>query len=188
MPCRPRCRPRSTPPPRRSPPSKRPLIIAGAGALGGGSGTEVEALADTLGAGILLSSNAKGLLDDRTVSCLGAVGFLEVLPELLGDADAVIAIGTELASSDFWPEPLSLPETVVRIDIDEVQMLTNATVTHPILADAATAAADLNTRVAGLRSDADAAAARDWTAGWKAPGPPRRRNPKVGPGPSSRQR
>lgn len=148
--------------------SKRPLIIAGAGALGGGSGTEVEALADTLGAGILLSSNAKGLLDDRTVSCLGAVGFLEVLPELLGDADAVIAIGTELASSDFWPEPLSLPETVVRIDIDEVQMLTNATVTHPILADAATAAADLNTRVAGLRSDADAAAARDWTAGWKA--------------------
>ncbi|TGD11443.1 acetolactate synthase large subunit [Brevibacterium sp. S111] len=148
--------------------SKRPLIIAGAGALGGGAGTEIEALADTLGAGILLSSNAKGLVDDRTVSCLGAVGFLEVLPALLGDAEAVIAIGTELASSDFWPEPLSLPDTVVRIDIDEVQMLTNAAVTHPILADAAAAAADLNTRVAGLRTAADAATARDWTAGWKA--------------------
>src|SRR5699024_8691520 len=89
---------------------RRPLIIAGAGAHG--AGQEIEALAAALGAGIILSSNAKGVIDDDGEHSLGAIGFLELLPELTADADAVIAIGTELASSDFWPEPLPLPDTV----------------------------------------------------------------------------
>lgn len=144
---------------------QRPLIIAGAGAHG--AGEEIAALALSLGAGIILSSNAKGLIDDRAETTIGAVGVLELLPELTGDADAVIAIGTELAPSDFWPEPLPLPDTVVRIDIDEVQMLTNAAVTHPILADARPATAALGERVAALRTESATAAARDWRAGWK---------------------
>ena len=154
--------------------SQRPLIIAGAGALGAGAagascgaGEETTALAETLGAGIVLSSNAKGLVDDRAETTIGAVGVLELLPELTSDADAVIAIGTELAPSDFWPEPLPLPDTVVRIDIDEVQMLTNATVTHPILAAAKNATAALNEQVSALRTESATAAARNWTAGWK---------------------
>jgi thiamine pyrophosphate-dependent acetolactate synthase large subunit-like protein len=130
--------------------SQRPLIIAGAGARS--AGAEILDLAETLGAGIILSSNAKGIVDDCEPLCLGAVGVLERLPELLTDADAVIAIGTELAPSDFWPEPLPLPGTVVRIDIDEVQMLTNAEVTHPILADAKSATTELNTAVKTRRS------------------------------------
>ena len=145
--------------------SQRPLIIAGAGAHG--AGAEVAALAESLGAGIVLSSNAKGLVDDRAETTIGAVGVLELLPELTSDADTVIAIGTELAPSDFWPEPLPLPDTVVRIDIDEVQMLTNATVTHPILAAAKNATAALNEQVSALRTESATAAARNWTAGWK---------------------
>ncbi len=146
--------------------STRPLIIAGAGAHG--AGEEVAALAETLGAGIVLSSNAKGLVDDRAETTIGAIGVLELLPELTGDADAVIAIGTELAPSDFWPEPLPLPDTVVRIDIDEVQMLTNADVSHPILAAAKDATAALNERMSMLRTESATIAARDWTGGWKA--------------------
>ena len=145
--------------------SQRPLIIAGAGAHG--AGAEVAALAESLVAGIVLSSNAKGLVDDRAETTIGAVGVLELLPELTSDADAVIAIGTELAPSDFWPEPLPLPDTVVRIDIDEVQMLTNASVTHPILAAAKNATAALNEQVSALRTESATAAARNWTAGWK---------------------
>lgn len=145
--------------------SQRPLIIAGAGARG--AGEEIAALALSLGAGIILSSNAKGLIDDRAETTIGAVGVLELLPELTSDADAVLAIGTELAPSDFWPEPLPLPDTVVRIDIDEVQMLTNAAVTHPILAAAKNATAALNEQVSALRTESATAAARNWTAGWK---------------------
>src|SRR5699024_9735895 len=69
---------------------RRPLIIAGAGAPG--AGQEIEALAAALGAGIILSSNAKGVIDDDGEHSLGAIGFLELLPELTADADAVIAV------------------------------------------------------------------------------------------------
>src|SRR5699024_5790792 len=100
---------------------RRPLIIAGAGTHGPGQG--IEALAAALRAGIGLSASAQGVIDDDGEHSRGAIGFVELLPELTADADAVIAIGTELASSDVWPEPLPLPDTVVRIDIDEVQML-----------------------------------------------------------------
>lgn len=146
--------------------SQRPLIIAGAGARS--AGPALLDLADTLGAGIILSSNAKGIIDDSEPLCLGAVGVLDSLPELLDDADAVIAIGTELAPSDFWPEPLPLPETVVRIDIDEVQMLTNAEVTHPILADAASATTELVNVLRSRRSDATTRAVADWAEQKKA--------------------
>src|SRR5699024_565200 len=75
---------------------RRPLIIAGAGAHG--AGQEIETLAATLGAGVIVSSNAKGVIDDDGEHSLGAIGFLELLPELTADADALVAIGTELAS------------------------------------------------------------------------------------------
>ncbi|MGO3024446.1 MAG: thiamine pyrophosphate-binding protein [Brevibacterium sp.] len=146
--------------------SRRPLIIAGAGARS--AGPALLELAETLGAGIILSSNAKGIIDDSEPLCLGAVGVLDSLPELLDGADAVIAIGTELAPSDFWPEPLPLPETVVRIDIDEVQMLTNAEVTHPILADAASATTELVDVLRSRRSEATTRAAADWAEQKKA--------------------
>ncbi len=146
--------------------SRRPLIIAGAGARS--AGPAILDLAATLGAGIILSSNAKGIIDDREPACLGAVGVLDCLPELLADADAVIAIGTELAPSDFWPEPLPLPETVVRIDIDEVQMLTNAKVSHPILADAESATAGLDGVLRSRRADETTRAAAAWAGQRKA--------------------
>ena len=146
--------------------SRRPLIFAGAGTRK--AGPEVLDLATTLGAGIILSSNAKGIIDDSEPLCLGAVGVLDSLPQLLDGADSAIAIGTELAPSDFWPEPLPLPQTVVRIDIDEVQMLTNAQVSHPILADAKAATTSLVSALKSRRSDEATRAAAEWAEQKKA--------------------
>lgn len=143
--------------------SRRPLLIVGAGAHG--CAEEIEELSVALGAGIIVSSNAKGAIDESHENSLGAIGFLPELPELLADADAIVAIGTELAPSDFWPEPLVLPETVVRIDIDEVQMLTNARASHPILAGAADSAAALALRLRETREDSDTQRAEDWVRG-----------------------
>src|SRR5699024_11550650 len=89
-------------------------------------------------------------------------------PELTAAADGVTAVGTELASSDCWPEPLPLPDTVVRIDIDEVQMLTNAEASHPILADARPATARLAAALDGRRAAEDTEAAAHRRRGWKA--------------------
>ena len=145
--------------------AQRPLIIAGAGAWG--CGAEIEELSEALGAGIILSSNAKGTVDDEFVNNLGAIGVLERLPDLLGDADAVVAIGTELAPSDFWPEPLPLPRTVVRIDIDEVQMLRNARVTHPIPAHAKDATIALTHLLQQTRSPSRSQSALAWLRQWQ---------------------
>ncbi|MBR7502651.1 hypothetical protein KCW65_21395, partial [Mycobacterium tuberculosis] len=70
--------------------SQHPLLIVGAGAHG--AGEEVIDLAEALGAGIVLSSNAKGAVADDHPVVLGAIGFLPELPEILGQADAVVAI------------------------------------------------------------------------------------------------
>lgn len=144
---------------------QRPLIIVGAGARS--AGAEVEELSQVLGAGVILSSNAKGTIDDEFVNSLGAIGVLEALPEVLGAADAVVAIGTELAPSDFWPEPLPLPHTVVRIDLDEVQMLRNARVSHPIPAHAKDATIALTHRLHQTRSTSLTRAAIEWLRGWQ---------------------
>ncbi|WP_278373485.1 thiamine pyrophosphate-binding protein [Brevibacterium casei] len=143
--------------------SQHPLLIVGAGAHG--AGEEVIDLAEALGAGIVLSSNAKGAVADDHPVVLGAIGFLPELPEILGQADAVVAIGTELAPSDFWPQPLPLPGTVVRIDIDEMQMLRNAVVTHPIVADAKEATAALTAQAGRVREAGSTDAARSWRVG-----------------------
>lgn len=145
--------------------SQRPLLIVGAGARH--AGAEVAELSEALGAGIILSSNAKGTIDDDVENNLGAIGVLEVLPEILSDADAVVAIGTELAPSDFWPEPLPLPDTVVRIDLDEVQMLRNARVTHPILAHAKDSTTALTHQLRQTRSPSRSQAAGQWLRDWQ---------------------
>ncbi|WP_211979038.1 thiamine pyrophosphate-binding protein [Brevibacterium sp. W7.2] len=144
--------------------SQRPLVIAGGGSHGAGEG--IVALAEALGAGIILSANAKGAIAGDHPLMLGAIGFLPELPDILARADAVAAIGTELAPSDFWPEPLPLPDTVVRIDIDETQMLGNAAVSHPLVADATEAAASLAAAVKRVRdrSGAEAVASGGWPA------------------------
>ncbi|GAA1846278.1 thiamine pyrophosphate-binding protein [Brevibacterium marinum] len=140
--------------------SQRPLLIVGAGARS--AGPEIEELSEALGAGVILSSNAKGTIDDGFENCLGAIGVLEELPDLLGAADAVVAIGTELAPSDFWPEPLPLPHTVVRIDLDEIQMLRNARVTHPIPAHAKDSTTALTHRLQQTRSPSLSQSALEW--------------------------
>ena len=145
--------------------SQRPLLIVGAGARS--AGVEIEELSRVLGAGVILSSNAKGTIDDEFENNLGAIGVLEALPEVLSAADAVVAIGTELAPSDFWPEPLPLPHTVVRIDLDEVQMLRNARVTHPIPADATDATIALTHQLHQTRSSGHSRAAVEWLRGWQ---------------------
>lgn len=145
--------------------TQRPLLIVGAGARS--AGAEIEELSEALGAGIILSSNAKGTIDDEYVNNLGAIGVLEALPDVLSAADAVVAIGTELAPSDFWPEPLPLPHTVVRIDLDEVQMLRNARVTHPILAHAKDSAIALAHQLRQTRLPSLSRSAIEWLRGWQ---------------------
>lgn len=115
----------------------RPVIAVGGGASG--ASREVRALAERLGAPVIATTNGKGVLAEDHELSLGAVPQLRAALDLLDDSDAVLAVGTELAPSDWW---LGLPDIdgrLVRIDIDPVALTTNASPACGIVADAATA-------------------------------------------------
>ncbi|MHC8319970.1 5-guanidino-2-oxopentanoate decarboxylase [Pseudomonas sp. GB2N2] len=96
--------------------AKRPMIIAGGGALA--AGAELQALSEHLGAPLFTSVAGKGLLAPDAP--LNAGSSLCVQPgwDLIAQADVVLAVGTEMADTDYWRERLPLNGEVIRVDID----------------------------------------------------------------------
>lgn len=101
---------------RRLQQAKRPMIIAGGGALA--AGAELQALSERLAAPLFTSVAGKGLLAPDAP--LNAGSSLCVQPgwDLIAQADVVLAVGTEMADTDYWRERLPLSGDVIRVDID----------------------------------------------------------------------
>jgi 5-guanidino-2-oxopentanoate decarboxylase len=96
--------------------AKRPMLIAGGGALQ--AAEAVQALSERLAAPVFTSVAGKGLLPPEAP--LNAGASLCVAPgwEMIEQADLVLAVGTEMADTDFWRERLPLSGELIRIDID----------------------------------------------------------------------
>ncbi|QOU07342.1 5-guanidino-2-oxopentanoate decarboxylase [Pseudomonas fluorescens] len=96
--------------------ARRPMIIAGGGALA--AGAVLRRLSTVLAAPFFTSVAGKGLLpiDDP----LNAGATLCVAPgwQLISEADVVLAVGTEMADTDYWCERLPLKGELLRVDID----------------------------------------------------------------------
>lgn len=121
--------------------AERPLLIAGGGASG--ASTELRDLAESLGAPVLTSANGKGVLSEDHVLSLGAGLQHPAVAGVVAESDIVIAVGTELASSDWWLGPISPDAKIIRIDIDPTSVATNARPTVALVGDAAYALAAL---------------------------------------------
>ena len=117
--------------------ARMPVIIAGGGASAGGR--DVVRLAELLGAPVVTTTAAKGLMADNHPLHLACTLPRAETQELLAGADAVLAVGTELAETDSWCYRLSLPGEIVRIDIDPDQIDNPYPATAGILGDAAAA-------------------------------------------------
>jgi 5-guanidino-2-oxopentanoate decarboxylase len=127
--------------------AERPLIIAGGGALG--AEEPLRSIAERLGAPVMLTIAAKGMLPETHPLCLGSTLPDRNTQQLLALADLVLAIGTELAETDSWVETLPIGR-MVRIDIDERLIASSA---YPaevgIVSDAAPALKGLLGRMGG---------------------------------------
>jgi acetolactate synthase-1/2/3 large subunit len=77
--------------------ARRPVILAGGGAKGAG---DLAALAERLGATVVQTVNARGTMFRHPLG-VPASPSLEAVRALIGDADAVLALGTELGPTDF---------------------------------------------------------------------------------------
>ncbi|SOE32227.1 5-guanidino-2-oxopentanoate decarboxylase [Streptomyces sp. OK228] len=100
--------------------ARRPALVLGGGARG--AATACLALAEACGAPVVTTANGKAVVPERHPLSLGVSLHTESVQKWLAGRDVVLAVGTELAESDFWSPPTALGGTLVRADLDPDQM------------------------------------------------------------------
>jgi len=154
--------------------ARTPLILVGGGAVR--AAAEVRALAERLGAPVVMTVNARGVLPPGHPLAVAMSPSLEPVRALVASADAVLAVGTEFGQTDYdmyvvadFPQPRGL----IRIDIDHDQLLRNVRPEVGLRGDArATLAALLEVLPAGAAAEgAEARVAATRTAAFAALSP-----------------
>jgi acetolactate synthase-1/2/3 large subunit len=127
--------------------SRRPLIWAGGGALAADAGAAVAQLAERLVAPVILTYSARGLLPPGHPCLVEATPHVAQVGALWDEADAVVAIGTDLDGmmTQSWKQPQ--PPQLIAVNVDPADASKNYLPDLLIEADAATAIEALVQRV-----------------------------------------
>lgn len=138
--------------------AQRPLILAGGGAID--AAPALIRLAERLEAPVALTINAKGMLPGEHPLLIGSTQSLLATRALVAEADVVLAIGTELAETDYditFAGGFEIPGTLLRIDIDPDQTVRNYLPKVALVCDSQVAAeallAALDCRSLAVRRD-----------------------------------
>ena len=129
--------------------ARRPVIVAGGGVVD--HGAALTALAEALGAAVITTTAAKGVMPDDHPLSLGAPLMRRAGQEFLASADLVVAVGTELSETDSWIERLDIPGKLIRIDIDRAMLHRDYAPTVAVHGDAGVALEALHAALAGRR-------------------------------------
>jgi len=102
--------------------AQRPLILVGGGALK--AAPEISMLVDLIGAPLITTGNARGLLPHDHPLNVGTLLPFESTRDLISASDLVIAIGTEFSDVDiiYTGKRVPQPKKMVRVDIDGAQL------------------------------------------------------------------
>ena len=114
--------------------------------VGGGAqlaSAEVTRLAESLNVGVIASNAGKGVVSDNNPLSLGGGVISPAVQEYLGQAEVVLAIGTELAEADSFIYDLPVNGKVIRVDIDPARFNDAFPATIAIQGDARSACAQL---------------------------------------------
>ena len=151
---------------------RRPVLVAGGGTVD--AAAEVTLVAERLGAAVLLTTAAKGVLAPGHALNAGTLLSSAAGQRLLESADLVVAVGTELSETDSWVERLPIAAPLLRIDIDvdtlgrdytpAVSLLGDAAASLRLLAEALPAKAQSEFRDGREVAAARAAAMSEWSA------------------------
>ncbi|TDF81756.1 5-guanidino-2-oxopentanoate decarboxylase [Pseudomonas sp. H9] len=120
--------------------ARRPLILAGGGSID--ASAALIRLAEYLQAPVALTINAKGVVPANHPLQIGSTQSLVATRELVAEADVVLAIGTELAETDYdvtFKGGFEIPGRLLRIDIDPDQTVRNYPPEMALVADATVA-------------------------------------------------
>lgn len=116
--------------------ARRPLIIAGGGAVG--AADAIGALAERLQAPVLMTINGRGILPPAHPLGLSISAASAPALELMEEADLLLAVGTELGPTDF-DESLKTRRhfggKLIRVDIDPEQLMRSLLPAHGLAGD-----------------------------------------------------
>ncbi len=114
---------------------KKVAIFAGRGALNAGS--QLERVAEVLGAPIIKSLLGKSCVPDNSPYTTGGLGLLGTLPseEAMAECDTLLIVGTVQPYIPFYPKPGQAK--CVQIDIDPTRISLRYPVDVPLVGDAA---------------------------------------------------
>lgn len=128
--------------------AERPVLILGGGATDAAS--EITALAKALSAPALTTIAGKGVVANGDPNFAGSIIREPELRSLVVEADLVLAIGTELASPDFWDGDIEIKGHLIRIDLDPLEFGDQYKPDLALCADAQNAVAQINAALAPL--------------------------------------
>ena len=111
-----------------------PVILAGGGSRE--AVTEIRALAERLGAPVVTTGNAKGVLDEHHPLALGANLRLAAARDRARDADVLVVVGSKLGEAELWVDKLDAQGAVIRIDLLESQINKNQDATIGLVGSA----------------------------------------------------
>ncbi len=141
--------------------AKHPVVLAGGGAIR--AAVEARRLVEHLGAPLVMTANARGLLPPGHPLAVPMSPSLAPVRALIAAADVVLAVGTELGPTDYDMYSVSdfpAPPGLIRLDIDAGQLTRNALPAIPLCGEAgATLRALLARNLGAQRPGAGAAAA-----------------------------
>lgn len=117
--------------------SSSPVILAGGGCRHASAG--VTRLAQTMDAPVLMTINARGTLAHDHPLAVSASCTLDSARQAVNDSDLVIALGTELAATDYDQyknDNFRIDAELIRCDIDPMQLQNNFQPQLSVRADA----------------------------------------------------
>ncbi|MEM8687096.1 MAG: 5-guanidino-2-oxopentanoate decarboxylase [Pseudomonadota bacterium] len=123
--------------------AQRPIIIAGGGVAR--SADAVQAIAEGLNIPVISTTNGKGVMPLDHPLYLGTTLTMPATQDLLASCDLLIALGTELANTDYWTENLRLPDRRIVVNLDDLLLERQPADCLGIKADAAQTAHKLAT-------------------------------------------
>ncbi|MFL5895469.1 MAG: thiamine pyrophosphate-binding protein [Thermoleophilaceae bacterium] len=105
--------------------ARRPLVWAGGGAMRASAGATVGALAERIGAPVITTYQAAGLLGRDHPCDVGLPQFIPEVGALWDDADLVIAVGSDLdgTSTQNWAQPR--PPRLLAVNVDAADAAKN---------------------------------------------------------------
>jgi acetolactate synthase-1/2/3 large subunit len=145
--------------------ARRPVIVAGGGAITAGAAVAVTAIAERLGAPVVTTWNGKGAIDETHELAAFTIGDTASTcgNELTASADVVLSVGNRFTdwSASSWRKGVTFsipPSRLIQLDVEPREIGKNYPVAVPLVGDARAGLEDL---LAALGPGGGAAAYRD---------------------------